>query len=224
MAPDRSSAATELQRALQGTALALFGVAEPRPADPCPPDTRTIALLGPREPGFWDHVTASPEFADEGPNPLDRWSKRVIGALAATLGGAAMFPSDGPPYPPFQRWARDSGRAWDSPVGLLVHDVAGLMVSYRGAIALPFELECHPSANPCNSCATRPCLAACPADAMGQDRPYDLHACHSHLDTSAGRDCMEAGCAVRRACPVSQRYGRQADQSAFHMRAFHEAT
>ena len=38
--------------------------------------------------------------------------------------------------------------------------------------------------------------------------------------TPLENDCMSKGCAVRRACPVSQSYGRMEDQSAFHMRAF----
>jgi len=50
---------------------------------------------------------------------------------------------------------------------------------------------------------------------------YDVPACHAFLDTSAGQDCLTTGCAVRRACPVSQSYGRVPEQSAYHMRQFH---
>ena len=79
----------------------------------------SVLLLGPREPGFWPAFTASPEYADGNPDPIDRWSKRVIGALARRWQGRAVFPSDGPPYPPFIRWALASGRVWQSPAGLL---------------------------------------------------------------------------------------------------------
>lgn len=204
--------------------LANFGAFHPRPEDGVALACRTLVLLGPHEPGFWPHVTAQPEFSDRRPDPLDRWSRRVIGALARAFGAEPLFPFSGPPYHPFQRWALRSGRAWLSPVGLLVHERAGLMLSYRGALALPerIELPHTPLEPPCSACATRPCLSACPVGALGVEG-YDVPACHSFLDTQAGAECMERGCAVRRACPVSASYGRREDQSAWHMRRFHRA-
>ncbi|MDA5093296.1 ferredoxin [Aliiroseovarius sp. KMU-50] len=180
----------------------------------------TVLLLGPHEPGFWSEFSTSPEYLDGQPDPLDRWSKRVVMGLAMAWGGQALFPSDGPPYPPFFHWAQNSGRAWQSPVTLLVHDRAGLWVSYRGAIRLPFELHAlAPAPAPCGSCHA-PCKTACPVNAL-TDQGYDLDRCHAHLDTQDGQDCMTLGCKVRAVCPLSQSYGRLAKQSHFHMKAFH---
>lgn len=202
------------------TALDILGVVAPRPGDPVPPDCQSVILLGPHEPGFWAEFSASPEYQDGGPDPLDRWSKRVIGTLAQKLGGTALFPSDGPPYPPFFRWAQQSGRSWQSPVTLLVHDTVGLWVSFRGAIVLSATVVLEePLQMPCRGC-DKPCQTACPVNALTSDG-YDLVRCHSYLDTPDGQDCMIKGCAVRRACPVSQRYGRVEAQSAFHMKSFH---
>lgn len=202
--------------------LAVFGALHPDPDDGAPEGTGTLVLLGPAEPGFWAHLTEQPEWCDGATDPIDRWSKRAVGALAASTGGRAVFPSDGPPYPPFIRWALKSGRAWASPVTILVHDVAGLMVSYRGALALPDRLDLPPpSANPCDACATRPCLTACPPGALTR-QGYDVPACHAYLEAAAGRDCLSLGCALRRACPLSQAYGRLPEQSAYHMRQFHK--
>jgi len=179
----------------------------------------TLVLLGPGEPGFWAAFTASTEYRDGRPDLLDRWSGRVIGELAETLGATPYFPFGGPPYQPFVRWALDSGRAHVSPVGLLVHDAAGLMVSYRGALGFAERIAAPaPPPNPCLTCTDRPCLSACPVDAFAGDS-YDVAACKADLDRD-GNDCMARGCAVRRACPVSQRHGRVEAQSAFHMRAF----
>jgi hypothetical protein len=202
--------------------LGVLGAFHPGPEDAAPAGTGTLVLLGPEEPGFWAHVTAAPEFADGAPDPLDRWSARVIGALAEATGGVPLFPFGGPPYRPFVRWALASGRAWRSPVTLLVHDTAGLMVSYRGAIALAERLVLPPppATAPCATCAGQPCRSACPAGALS-DAGYDVAACHHLLDTSDGIDCMTRGCAARRACPVSRRYGRLPAQSAYHMRLFH---
>jgi hypothetical protein len=183
------------------------------------PGCASLVLLGPAGPGFWPHVSAEPEFADGAPDPLDRWSRRVIGALAADLGAQALFPFDGPPWHPFTGWARRSGQAWPSPVGLLVHDTQGLMVSYRGALALPHRLALPPvSPRPCDTCTHQPCRSACPVGALAPGG-YDVPACKADLDRP-GNDCMARGCAVRRACPVSGGAGRTEAQSAFHMGYF----
>ncbi len=201
--------------------LDIFGGFHPGPEDGAPKGTQTLLLLGPHEPGFWGFVTGEAEFTDGAPDPMDRWSRRVIGRLACDLGAKAQFPFGGPPYTPFIQWAKRTGRAWESPVTILVHDRAGLMVSYRGALALKerVELPSTPAERPCEACPA-PCLSACPVTALTPDR-YDTAACHSYLDTSPGQTCLTQGCAVRRSCPLSQSYGRQPAQSAFHMRSFH---
>ena len=179
----------------------------------------TLILLGPREPGFWTHFTAQPEYRDGCRDPLDRWSERVIGEIAKALNARAYFPFGGPPWHPFVAWALASGRAHVSPVGLLVHDTAGLMVSFRGAIGFEEVLDLpDPPPPPCDSCEDRPCLGACPVDALSP-AGYDVAACKADLGRQEN-DCMERGCAVRRACPVSVAHGRLEQQSAFHMDAF----
>lgn len=202
--------------------LEIFGAFHPGPEDKAPSGTGTILLVGPGEPGFWAHITTEPEFNDGAPDPMDRWSRRVIGTLACDLRAKALFPFGGPPWQPFIAWARRSGRAWESPVGFLVHDRAGLMVSYRGALALKemIDLPAPPAASPCATCAEKPCLTACPVGALS-DQGYDAASCHGYLDIAPGQECLGAGCQVRRACPVSRTYGRVAEQSAFHIRHFH---
>jgi hypothetical protein len=176
-------------------------------------------LLGPAGPAFWQAFRGSAELADRGPDPLDRWSARVIGGFADALGAVALFPFGGPPWRPFSAWARATGEVWASPVGLLVHARAGLLVSYRGALGFAGRLALGPAADrPCDACA-RPCLDACPARAL-TGAGYDLAACHDWLDRPEGRDCLEGGCRVRRACPVGAGLQPTA-QAAFHMAAFH---
>lgn len=179
----------------------------------------TIILLGPYEPDFWAHVTASPELNDDLPDPLNRWSKRIINDLATQFDANAIFPSDGPPYPAFISWATASSQAWIAPVGMLVHHTAGLFASYRGALRIPQTLPL-PVANtsPCDPCR-QPCKTACPVNAL-QPTSYDVEACIAHIKGPDTKSCRTQGCAARRACPVSQTYGRLPEQSAFHMRAF----
>ena len=183
-----------------------------------PAGTRTLLLIGPKEPGFWAHVQAQPEWS--GPHPLDRWSRRVIGQVACDLGAKALFPFGGPPYQPFYSWALRTGRVWDSPVKLLVHATQGLMVSFRGALALPRALTLPaPAEQPCATCA-KPCLTACPASAL-TGAGYDVPRCHAHLDQPDGADCLSGGCLVRSPCPAGAGYARMPSQSAYHMRQFH---
>lgn len=207
---------------LRAEGLEIFGGFHPGPEDRLPEATATLLLVGPREPGFWARIEASPEWRDGAPDPLDRWSRRVVGRIAGEIGARAQFPFDGPPWLPFYDWALASGRAWASPVRLLVHDRAGLMAGYRGALALGHRLAlpAPPATAPCATCPGQPCRKACPVGAL-TPAGYDLTACHGFLDTAPGADCMDFGCAVRRACPVSQSYGRLAAQSAYHMGRFH---
>lgn len=203
-----------------GHGLTPRGAYWPDPADGLPATLGTLVLLGPREPGFWPIFQASPEYRDKSPDPLDRWSSRVIGALAAHLGATPFFPFGGAPFAPFTRWARRCGASL-SPVGLLVHETAGLLVSYRGALGFSARLDLPPiGPDPCPSCAA-PCRTACPVDALNA-AGYDLARCHAYLDTGPGQDCLANGCAVRRACPV-QDIPPPPGRSAFHMAAFHES-
>lgn len=207
-----------VQEALDPHFLEILGGFHAKDDPGLPAGTQTLLLIGPKEPGFWPHLQSQPEWA--GPDPVDRWSRRVIGQIACDLGAKALFPFGGPPYQPFYQWALRTGRVWDSPVRLLVHATQGLLVSFRGALALKDLVDLPPATQrPCETCA-KPCLTACPADALGENG-YDVPACHAFLDRD-GADCLTGGCLVRRACPAGAGYARMKEQSAYHMRQFHK--
>lgn len=180
----------------------------------------TLCMLSPA-PSFWEHFSASPEFEDGTVDPIDRWSERVIDAIALELDAVAFYPFSGPPYFPFQRWAQKTKRSWQSEVGLLVHDTSGLMISFRGALGFhhPLDIPSTTCGNPCDKCVGKPCRTACPVGAL-TPKGYNAESCKSHLRSDAGNDCMTSGCIVRRACPWSSGAKRVAEQSAMHMQAF----
>lgn len=185
-------------------------------------DDAALALLGYDGPSLWAAFSAAPEASDGAPNPLDRWTRRVGDALAIDLGARAIYPFD-QPHPPFLAWARRIEAVWPSPLGMLVSADRGLWSSWRMALALPSELDDAPAptavARPCESCADKPCLTACPVDAFSSDG-YDVAKCGAHISSPEGADCMALGCRARRACPVGATLAHGPDQAAFHMRAF----
>lgn len=207
--------------------LAVRGAFHPEPAEldrslwPAP--AGTIVLLGFTGSLQWAHFARSPEARDGHPHPLDRWSHRVIGSLAREFDAEDIYPSGTALAPlPFQRMALRSEPVHRSPIGLLIHERWGLWHAYRGALVLPLAIELPPPAprvHPCASCATQPCLSACPVRAFRPDT-FDLDACVNHVLSDAGRECRERGCLARRACPVGAEFRYGEHQAQFHMRAF----
>lgn len=211
---------TALESSANARHLTILGGFHPNTSDDTPESCKTLLLLGPDEPDFWPNFTQSPEWNDGKPDPMDRWSSRVITAWATELRATALFPFGGAPFQPFYRWALRTGRIHSSPVQFLVHDQAGLFVSFRGALALTDHIDLPvPPPNPCQSCSGRPCATACLSGALQSDG-YDVPKCKTFLQTQAGSANMTSGCNVRRACPVSKGFGRADVQSAYHMRQF----
>lgn len=212
--------------------LATRGAFHPTPADAVPAfadgaPIGTLVLLGFAGGVGWPVFAASAEAMDGAPHPLDRWSRRVVGALADACGGVAHFPFGGPPWLPFQRWAQRAEPVFQSPLGLLIHPQWGLWHSYRGALALRERLELaavETSPHPCDACAARPCLSACPVGAFAAPENagviYDVARCAGHVATPRGADCFAEGCKARRACPVGAGWAYGRAQTAFHMSGF----
>lgn len=208
-----------LTAALAEHGLAPRGAFHPGPADVVPGEAGTLVLVGNAGPAMWDAFAAD---RPAGPDALDVWSREVLGLVAARVGAVALFPFGGPPYLPFQRWAMRAEAVHPSPLGILIHPDYGLWHGYRGALAFVERLELpsrddRPS--PCESCADRPCLTACPVDAFS-DSGYDVDSCAGYLRSPDGGDCMTGSCLARRACPVGRDYTYPPDQAAFHMSAF----
>jgi hypothetical protein len=185
-------------------------------------DVRTIVLIGVAGRSGWGAFAASLEAHDGFDHPRDRFSRRVIDAIADDLAAVALYPFGGAPYLPFQQWALRAEPVHPSPIGLLIHPTYGLWHSYRGALGFAEALELPPLEvlpSPCETCSGRPCLAACPVGAFTA-AGYDVAACASHLKSAAGGECMNRGCLARRACPVGAEHAHGAEQAAFAMAAF----
>jgi Fe-S-cluster-containing hydrogenase component 2 len=84
------------------------------------------------------------------------------------------------------------------------------------AVAVPIL---QPTAAPCATCETKPCLSACPVSAF-TDQGFDYKGCRAHLSTAAGDDCVSGGCKARAACPIGAQHIYPPPQLRFHSRAF----
>ena len=209
----------EIITEVQYVSLKIMGGFNPTPKDQVPENCRTLLLLGPDEPNFWHQFKNSLEMQDGQSNPMDRWSERVISALATKIEAKPIFPFQGPPYAPFYQWALRTGEMHISPIRLLVHSQTGLFVSFRGAVTLDRKIQLpKASPAPCQTCAA-PCASACPVSAFDGDF-YDVKACQSHILTLDTKRCVSKGCAARRQCPLGKDHFRHSEQTAFHMHAF----
>lgn len=205
--------------------LILRGAFHPAPDDGVPQPVSTLAMIGnvgrPEGDATWRAFnTARGRFP--GSESLNEWARSVVEPIARRLGAAALFPFGAKPPLPFQRWAMRADRVFPSPLGLLIHPDYGLWHAYRAALGFAEKLPlppCAQVASPCETCAAKPCLAACPVGAF-TGSGYDVPRCVAFLDTPSGADCMERGCRARRACPVGADRVHEPAQAQFHMRAF----
>lgn len=207
----------------------VFGEGDAAPAGPSGAPARAVVLVGHAGASIWPHVeawraTQPKDIAD----PLDSWSRIVIGRVAAAFGARAVSPSDRP-FLPFQHWAMRAEGLKPSPLGILMHPVYGLWHAWRGALLFDdtVELDALHASNQdaaapihlCDLCVGKPCLKACPIGAHAADG-FDYPACLSHVRSPAGAACMGQGCFDRNACPHGTAYRYPAAAQAFHMASF----
>lgn len=216
-----------------GTGLFVRAGFHPAPADGVPalPDgsaAQTVVLIGNAGTDMWEafaptlNQTENHTERDRAVrHPLDSWLRPRIGDAASAAGAHPVFPNDGPPFVPIQDWAARAEPVHRSPIGIMIHPEFGLWHVYRAALLFADRLDLPPRADrqsPCDTCARKPCLSVCPADAFLPDR-FDAPACALHVESAEGANCRERGCLARRACPVGREYVYGRDQQEFHTAA-----
>ena len=190
-------------------------------------DATRLAVLGSTATPFWDDFERwrAERQGSDGPHPLDTFTRERVQPLAIRLGATALYPSDGPPYWPFQRWAKRAEALHASPLMILIHPALGLWHAYRAALAFADEPALEVTApaalaSPCESCEAQPCLQTCPVGAY-DGHGYDVDACARYVTDEA--DCSEYGCRARQACPVGPQHRYAEAQQRFHLEAFLKA-
>ena len=223
----------ELAAVLASHGLIVRGAIRPTAADLAGTNLQTgavskLVLIGNAGAAMW---RAFEPFIDGDPNPLDRWTRRIVDPVAGQARARAIYPFD-QPAPPIQRWAMRAEQLRPSPLGILIHPHYGLWHAYRAVLVFEGDVESGHEAlesireetpvHPCDSCADKPCLTACPVDAFST-AGYDVPACAGYLAGIEGGSCLSADCQARNACPVGGDWRYCDAQIAFHMAAFARA-
>ncbi len=214
----------EIATALKAAGLILRGGFNFAPEEQAPPlmsghPARSVLLVGNAGAVYWSKFrhwrrSRSGELGD----PLDSWSREIIGNVAARYGARAVSPSDRP-FLPFQQWAMRAEGLRPSPLGILMHPEYGLWHAYRGALLFAAEISIQAPREPihlCDLCVGKPCLKACPVDAYS-DAVYDHAGCLAHVRGPRGEPCRSAGCLDRNACPHGLAYRYPRKVQVFHM-------
>lgn len=219
--------ADEIAAALSANGLILrgcvtFAEGEEAPSGLSGASAKTAILVGQAGAEPWPHFLRWRERQPQAiANPLDTWSREVIGAVAETFGVRAVSPSD-KPYLPFQQWAMRAEGLKPSPLGILMHPKYGLWHAYRGALLFEDEISVEASQasiHLCDTCVAKPCMKSCPVDAYSKDG-FAYQSCVAHVQGANGSPCRTGGCLDRNACPYGTAYRYPADVQAFHMAAF----
>ncbi|GAA0785991.1 hypothetical protein E1180_03080 [Roseibium denhamense] len=220
-------AAARLITDLTAAGFSVMGTFSPSEGDGLPPlpDGRkatSVWLIGSTGPSLWPVFIQSSEYTDGNPDPMDRYTKRVIGTLSKAHGLDSLYPFEGPPYFPFQQWAIRCGGFSQSPLGVLAHEDFGPWAGFRAALlsaAPQDEANQRKKTGPCPTCTAKPCLTICPVGAISLSGGYDVLACRDYLAAHPAADCW-TGCLARKACPHGPDHAPEAANAQFHMQSF----
>ena len=187
----------------------------------------SLVLVGNAGAALWGpfETWRSQQTGSDHSHPLDDWTRLIVGEIAGEFDARALYPFDGPPYHPFQQWAKRSEPVFSSPIGPLIHPEFGLWHAYRAALIVDENIEFPEFQNiksPCDACLHKPCLTRCPVGAFQPDF-YDVPRCVSHLTSGEGGACRTSGCRARHTCPIGQSFAYLPEQAQFHMDKFVES-
>lgn len=175
---------------------------------------RQLLLIGHGGPLLWQRLALQGRAGDD---PVDTFSRTQIAAWldAEHPGCAYRFAYPGPCALNLQRLGELAGWHHASPFMLGVNSHWGSWFAYRAVVLADTCLAPTsplPGTAPCSDCASRICIARCPARAL--DDGCNLRACMDYR-LRADSACKDR-CLARNSCPVgsSQRYS--SEQISYH--------
>jgi hypothetical protein len=168
---------------------------------------RQAILIGHGGPGLWSAVQAAEVPGDD---PIDDFTvgvvRRWIAAMLPGRDACVLYP--GPARVGLQALGRIAGWHHDSPFMVGINQRFGSWFAYRALLVT--DSDFRPGApmtgdSPCVHCAARPCVAACPAGALGMaGERFDLERCIAYRSADGSR-CAST-CIARTTCPVGSEH------------------
>ena len=204
------------------------------------PACRSIIVAANGGGGFWRefkrHAERNPGWMER-ENPLDDFTRTAVESRIAPVIREAgfrcipAFPFMGGASLNFMLLGRLAGIAGPSIIGVLVHPSFGPWIAFRAALLVDAEVDEPGGAagfNPCPSCATRSCIAACPAAAVSFPAGWDIPRCLIHRIER--QEQCESRCHARVDCVIGREHRYPEDELAYHqeralraMRPYYEA-
>jgi hypothetical protein len=232
----------ELTRTLAPFGLNLIGVTTPAAYDALvPPGYRfgatfggAVVVVGNGGGRFWaayrDHLASHREHADL-EHPLDAFTAHVMETharpVAERLGARPElrlpFRPTSPPIS-FVHLAEAAGLGRRGLLGVLIHPEFGPWMALRGALlvdALPPAPRPAAGFDPCPACRDRPCVSACPGNAVAYPGGWDVPGCIDFRVARASDNPCRDRCHARMACVYGRQHHYPPDALAYHQqRAF----
>lgn len=179
-------------------------------------DYGSLVLIGHGGRQMWQALTA---FGMKTAHPVDHFSlvmaQRFIDEFLDAPSTLMLYPTG---YNiPLQQLGALVGWHHPSPLGLGINETYGLWFAYRAAFltTLPLPSIQNPIAtSPCDTCRDKPCISACPAQAVQGVNQFKVTACVD-FRLQAQSTCQDR-CLSRLACPVAPEHRYNMDQLNYH--------
>jgi hypothetical protein len=172
---------------------------------------QTLCLVGNGGRALWEKLPRPVRAED---HPIDRYTLHHL----AELGDSTMqiiYP-DSKWLIPLQKLGRILNVARPSLLGLDINETFGPWFAYRAVFLTSQRIPETAHAeftSPCESCADKPCLSACPSGAVGQ--PFDVKKC-GDFRFSRNSPCADR-CLARMRCPAEAEHRYSLEQIQYHM-------
>ena len=178
-----------------------------------------LLLLGHGGRRLWEEIRRTDGLVD---NPFDEISialtKQFLRNYLANPPAHFIYPTTDIPLP-LQQLGTLAGWHHPSPLGVGINGVYGLWFAYRAAVLTTDIVAPTPpmtAASPCECCTKRPCVGACPAQAVGHAGDFQADACFAQR-LIANSSCAER-CLARLVCPYFREHQYTNEQVRYHYR------
>jgi ferredoxin len=213
---------SNLKEEAQQVGLNLVGVADGRPYQHLLPDCQTAIVFANGGRDLWTHfledLRANPSHLTETAHPLDDFIGRWIQSVDPNPDSTRRWiqcAEEADVFIDFRPLAVSAGLGTSSLLGLIIHPEYGLWVSMRAVLLSTEILEATTTKtkpSPCVQCVDRPCISACPANAVTLSG-WSVQQCA----TFHGESTLCANqCHSRQACPVGVSHRHSDLQHTYH--------